>query len=73
MVQAATKENLPYLDLNLITDTLAIDWNTDTRDEGDHLNDFGAKKVSLYLGEYLKKQYVLEDRRNDSAFSSDFQ
>lgn len=70
VVQVAAKENLPYLDLNLITDTLAIDWNTDTRDEGDHLNDFGAKKVSLYLGEYLKKQYVLEDRRNDSAYQS---
>lgn len=66
----AEKRDLPYLDLNLMTDELGIDWETDTKDEGDHLNYFGAVKVSAYLGSYLKENYDLPDHRGDKLYDS---
>lgn len=67
--QYAEEHNIPFLDLNLMTDELGIDWKTDTKDGGDHLNENGAKKVSDYLGSYLKETYSLPDRRNDSLYA----
>lgn len=66
----AEKRNLSYLDLNLLTDELGINWETDTKDEGDHLNYFGAVKVSTYLGNYLKENYALPDHRGDKTYAS---
>ncbi len=37
----------------------------DFRDE-EHLNDFGARKVTSHLGQYLKENYALPDRRTDT-------
>ena len=45
------------IDFNMLLDDIDFDWINDTRDGGNHLNDFGAQKVTRYLGEYLKKQY----------------
>ncbi len=66
---AFAKENqLTYIDLNLEIDTLGIDWANDSRDDGDHLNYFGAKKVSDYMGKYLQEQLSLTDHRKDEKF-----
>lgn len=65
----AEEHNIPFLDLNLMTDEVGIDWKTDTKDGGDHLNENGAKKVSDYLGSYLKETYSLPDHRNDSLYA----
>ena len=35
-----------------------------------HLNDSGARKVSYYIGEYIRENYDLPDRRNDPAYAS---
>ena len=45
--------DIKYNDLNLIYKDLGIDFEKDTADGGDHLNIYGAKKVSKYLGDYL--------------------
>lgn len=69
-VQAfADEHNIPYLDMNLI-DELEIDWNKDTRDEGDHLNYRGAVKVTDYYGKYLNEQFSFEDHRSDAQYAS---
>jgi len=61
--------DIKYLDLNLKTDIIKIDWNTDTLDKGDHLNFTGAKKVSSYLGQYIQNNYFIKDHRADENFA----
>ena len=61
----ANEKNLAYVDLNLKTSELEIDWAKDTADHGDHLNLSGAQKTTRFLGTYLKDQFDLEDHRGD--------
>ena len=63
----AGKNGVRYLDLNL-EDGLGIDWTTDTKDGGDHLNFAGAKKVTQYMGEWLEENWKLMDHRGDSSY-----
>lgn len=58
MVQTLAEEsNIEYIDLN-IDPNVKIDWNTDTKDGGDHLNINGAVKVTDCLGKYLEKMRI---------------
>ena len=66
-VQAlADNLDVPYLDLNLNTEELGIDWNLDTLDGGDHINYNGCRKVTAYLQQYMQTHYTLPDRRKDA-------
>lgn len=67
--QIADKIGAEYVDMNLLADQVKIDWKTDTRDKGDHLNHSGALKATAYLGEFLSEKTVLEDHRGDSRYS----
>lgn len=70
-VKKLTKEyDVPYLDMNLHVGKLKINWQTDSRDGGDHMNFKGARKVTAYLGKYLDKHYSLPDHREDPAYDS---
>ncbi len=66
----AGKHKMAYLDLNLKTDEIKIDWQTDTRDGGDHLNVWGATKTSRFLGKYLAEHYELQDHRGEKRYAS---
>ncbi|MGN0165296.1 MAG: hypothetical protein ACI39R_03865 [Lachnospiraceae bacterium] len=69
-VQAlADTYSLEYLDFNMLCDEVQIDWKKDTKDKGDHLNYFGATKVSAYFGNWLADNYDLPDHRNDAAYA----
>lgn len=69
-VEAWARDNdTEFLDLNLMCDELKIDWSMDTRDGGNHLNYFGASKVTSYLSSYLKEKYELPDHRGDEYYS----
>ena len=61
----AKKNNIDFIDLNLKQEEINIDWHTDTRDKGDHLNYWGALKATEYMGNYLSDLDILKDRRND--------
>lgn len=57
-----------FIDFNTLP--LNINWNTDSRDGGDHLNYNGAKKASLYFGQYLVGQCDLVDHRGDARYAN---
>ena len=59
--------DLEFVDMNTDNPT-NIDWISDTKDKGIHLNYRGAKKVSKYIGNYLKETNLLEDHRNDEKY-----
>lgn len=46
-----------------------VDFETDCYDPESHLNPDGATKVTAYLGAWLTKQYVLEDKRGDAGYA----
>lgn len=58
-----------FLDLNTAHEQVAIDWNTDTRDKGDHLNYFGAQKATTVLGAYLADTGLLPSHKDDPAYA----
>jgi len=69
-IQALADEfGLVYLDLNLLQDEVPIDWTTDTKDGGDHMNAWGAEKVSAYLARYLAKQCGIADHRGEEGYA----
>lgn len=63
----ADNNGINFVDLNLALKK-KINWKKDSVDGGDHLNIKGAKKTTAYLGEYLKNQYGLPDRRGDKKY-----
>ena len=64
----AEENDLTYLDLNLMTEELGIDWAVHSRDGGDHLNHAGALLVSDYLGKWLTAQ-GLPDHRGEPEYA----
>ncbi len=64
----AKTNDITYIDMNLENEAIQIDWKTNTRDKGDHLNIEGATKVSTYLGEFLDEEFDLPDHRTDANY-----
>ena len=65
----AEKLGLEYLDLNY-EEEIVLDWSNDSFDYGDHLNYYGAQKVSNYLGQYLENMGIFEDKRANEEYES---
>ena len=63
------QNNVTYIDYNLKPEELNINWLTDSRDGGDHLNYSGSVKFMNVLGKYLQENYELTDHRNDPAYT----
>ncbi len=63
----AAETGVPYL--NLQYEDGLVDYTVDYMDDGGHLNGGGARKLTSYLGEYLKNNYTLSDMREDPAVS----
>lgn len=66
----ADEHGLEFIDMNLNYKEFGLDWKTDTADEGDHLNVYGAEKVSKYLGGIIKEKYDIPNRKEDSNYSN---
>ncbi len=66
----ADEIGVEFLDLDYENSPVNINWKTDTRDKGTHLNCYGAKKVSLYLGQYLMDHYGIVSRKDDASVAS---
>ena len=70
VAQLAKECGVDYIDANYDIDKLQIDWSRDTFDGGDHLNLFGARKMTRYLGDYLRAECGLTDHREDPSYQS---
>ena len=68
MARWANQNKVPFLDLNLFVEEMDINWKTDTKDEGYHMNIYGAEKISKYMGEYLKQHYQLVNHKKDRNY-----
>lgn len=64
----ADAQGVAFYDLNLGDTKVDIDWKTETRDRGDHVNYLGAMKVTHSMGELLAADFDLPDHRGDDAF-----
>lgn len=60
--QLAEEYELPFIEFYSLMDELEMDPQQDFRDNS-HLNRYGSKKASEYLGQYLKEHYELTDYR----------
>lgn len=69
----AKKYDLDFIDMNLNPKEFGFNWKTDTCDEGDHLNVYGAEKVSKYLGKIIQEKYNIPNRKEDPKYSSWYQ
>ena len=67
-IQRLSEElGVDYVDMNLLNEQIPIDWEKDTSDKGDHLNYFGAKKVTAYLGKYLSNTGLVNSHKDDQT------
>ncbi len=72
-IQAFAKSHgLRYDNMIEQNDRIGIDMQTDTYDQGQHLNVYGAEKLSRYYGAVLKAAYDLPDRRGEAAYDADY-
>lgn len=58
-----------FLDVNEYYDEMQLDFNTNFYDMN-HVNIFGAEKYTNFLESYIKKNYNLPDRREDTNYDS---
>ncbi len=68
----AKSHGLRYDNMIEKSDAIGIDLNTDTYDQGQHLNVYGAEKLSVWFGLELQTQYDLPDRRSDAALAEEY-
>lgn len=69
ITELANEENIDYIDLNIDKD-LNINWQTETADKGDHVNYYGAVKVTSFIGKWLESKNILQDHREDEKYNS---
>ncbi len=66
VADVADKLGVDYLNF---LDMPVVNLNTDMYDEDSHLNPSGAKKVTSYIGQYIKDNYDIPDRRGTEEYS----
>ena len=68
VAEIAADNDLAFVNMNLMDAELGItagDWSLDR-----HMNAGGARKLSVWLAEYVQREYGIPDRRGDAAYSS---
>lgn len=67
--QYAKKEEIDFIDFNLLTDELKIDWKEDSLDKGDHMNFYGSLKITDYFGKYLNNKQLIKSHKEEQMYS----
>ena len=65
----AAENDLLYINFLELIEETGLDFSTDTYDAGLHLNLSGAEKITEYLGEVLREETDLADRRDEEHLS----
>lgn len=65
----AAENDLLYINFLDLVEETGLDFATDTYDAGLHLNLSGAEKITEYLGEALRQEAGLKDRRGEEHLS----
>lgn len=65
----AEEYDIPFVNCNLYLDEMNINYATDAADDS-HLNYRGSQKFSKYIGQYIKDNYDIEDRRCDASYDT---
>ena len=68
----AKSRGLRYDNMIAESDAIGIDMNTDTYDQGQHLNVTGAEKLSHWFGAILQSEYGLKDHRGEPTYDADY-
>ena len=66
----AAEHNLKYINFLELTEEVGIDYSLDTYDAGLHMNLSGAEKLASWLGNFLKEEIGLLDRRGEEALAA---
>lgn len=69
VVQYAEENGVKFLDFNLLYKDIKLNFKRDFRDNGNHLNYYGARKVTTYLGNYINENYTLTDNRTNEEYA----
>lgn len=67
----AAEHDIPFINFNEIYEEIGFDYKTDMRKEkhtGSHLNNYGAEKVTMYLGDYVHEHYDIPDRTGQDGY-----
>lgn len=70
MDEYAAENDLLYINFLELIEETGVDFETDTYDAGLHMNLAGAEKITRYLGEVLKREVGLPDRRGEEHLSA---
>lgn len=70
IVEYCEKNDIIYLNTINQSEDIGIDYSLDTFDYGQHLNVFGAEKLSNYLGKTLVDKFSLKDHRGEEEYTS---
>ena len=60
-------QSIPVINMFEKYDEIGFDAHTDFSDNG-HTNEYGAKKITSYMGDYLKKNYDIPNRSGDDRY-----
>lgn len=69
MDEYAAENDLLYINFLELIEETGVDFSTDTYDAGLHMNLAGAEKITRYLGEVLRREAGLGDRRGEEHLS----
>ncbi len=73
MEEYAEKNGLLYINFLELMQETGLDFSQDTYDGGLHLNLSGAEKITAYLGQILREEAGLQDRRGEQALAESWQ
>lgn len=70
--ELAKQYDVEFIDMNIPTDEFCVDLKKDFRDNGNHMNTFGAAKSTEYIGQHIKEKYshIITDKRGDKNYEA---